>query len=853
MPISCLMNIINELWVIIYSIMLRPKIKRVWKDEINQDACLAKTERIAGIVQPGMTVVQHCTATGRISEVLSQQFPFLARLGLFLEGYQLIASLHDVGKISPTFQTKIANALPLESGDSLLSLFGLNEYKESKPSDIPHSVISYSALKDLLGKQVAYIEGAHHGWLQDDRFAANAERFGGDEWQKARIRFVDEMKSIFGCAIQDLSGFDASIIQFLLGLTTVSDWISSSIALNELGSKTIFLDSVVKSGFHAHEYKAGLSFKDIFGFDMRPEQEAFVDSVNGPGVYILEAGTGSGKTEAALYAAYKLLSAEEAEGIYFALPTTLSSRHIKKRVDAFLKAILAEEYIPSKLVFGNSFLYNCVFADGFPESSWFDSRKRMILAPFGVGTIDQALMSVISVKHSAVRTFGLAGKVVILDEVHSYDSYTGLLIDELIKQLRSLGATVIILSATLQKSVRMELIGAHESENLSDAYPSVTVSSGASIREIAVKGDKRKTISLVHENDRESAIDSAVEDTLDGQYVLWIENTVADAQDAYRKFSSRCWGVAGTGLIHSRFLGNDRSRKENEYTAIFSKENWDKRGSGKGFILVGTQILEQSLDIDADVLYTAIAPIDMVFQRIGRLWRHDHPGRRGKPICHLLHPSAEDVQDNPDVLGPSAAVYSGYILYRTIKALENTETISVPYEIRLKLDEVYSDINEYNTKIISLKNELISKTSKLRNLAYRSISKVGSVLSDTALPRYSELRYKRVLLISKIKPEEGKILLIEGEWIDLLRAQDPREKAMISIQLEESIINVPESSCPSLVKSEKADDMLSRYIYVDDDFYIMLKGDGHQLFDVFGNLLEKCHYEPNLGYYLSKE
>ena len=97
---------------------------------------------------------------------------------------------------------------------------------------------------------------------------------------------------------------------------------------------------------------------------------------------------------------------------------------IQGRVDSFLKAISEEENEESKLIFSNSFLYSCVYGyEGFPERSWFDSRKRMILAPFGVGTIDQALMSVIAVKHSSVRAFGLAGKVVILDEVHSYDSY----------------------------------------------------------------------------------------------------------------------------------------------------------------------------------------------------------------------------------------------------------------------------------------------------------------------------------------------------------------------------------------------------------------------------------------------
>ena len=833
---------------------LKPDSPQKWMIDINQDLCIAKTEKMEGIVSAGMNVTQHCIAAGRVAEVLSKQFPYFFKIGMFPEGFKLIVSLHDIGKISPSFQFKIANALNTDQKNILISSLGLEGYSGRDSVDIPHGVISYSALKEVLGKFIAYIEGAHHGWLQDDKYSPSAEIFGGAEWQVARLRFLEEMKGVWGSAVPVLSDSDYPLIQFLLGLTIVSDWISSSISLSELYDDSVFMHSVEKSGFRNHRYRSGLSFDEIFGFSIRSEQQAFIDSVKGPGVYILEAGTGSGKTEAALYAAYKLLSSGNAEGIYFALPTTLTSRHIQKRVDRFLNIVLEDENFSSKLVFGNSFLYNCAFSDSFPAPSWFDSRKRLILAPFGVGTIDQALMSVISVKHSAVRTFGLAGKVVILDEVHSYDNYTGLLIDELVKQLRSLGATVIILSATLQTSVRKNLICATEPAVVSDLYPSVTINCGNGIYEVPISGVPDKVISIMHEINRNDAIDNAIDDAFDGKYVLWIENTVAEAQSVYRKIATRCEGEVPVGLLHSRLLGSDRRKKESEYTALFGKESWKERQSGNGFILVGTQVLEQSLDIDADVLYTNIAPIDMIFQRIGRLWRHEHPDRKGRPVCHLIHPSIEEIQEDPDVLGPTGAVYSGYILYRTIKALDKCENIKIPSEIRYKLNEVYDETDENDIKINKLKSDLISKTKKLRNLAFRSLSKVGTVLSDTALPRYSELRHIRIMIISRIDLAEKKVWLCDGACIDFSIASSPQEKARIALSLEESIINVPERYCGKVARSDSLDALLSKYIYNgDDDFSVMLKGEGRQLTDIFGNPQNNFFYDENLGYYVIKE
>src|SRR5690606_33072675 len=163
----------------------------------------------------------------------------------------------------------------------------------------------------------------------------------------------------------------------------------------------------------------------------------------------------------------------QACGIYFALPTQLTSNKIYERFNAFLERILAEGCRHrSRLLHGKAWLVDTDMGEeGRPGGAWFNHAKRGLLAPFAVGTIDQALMAAMNVKHGFVRAFGLAGKVVILDEVHTYDAYTGTLLNALVELLRELHCTVIILSATLNRERRQELLGAVVRE---DAYPLIS-------------------------------------------------------------------------------------------------------------------------------------------------------------------------------------------------------------------------------------------------------------------------------------------------------------------------------------------------------------------------------------------
>ncbi|MGN1189666.1 MAG: CRISPR-associated helicase Cas3', partial [Candidatus Ornithospirochaeta sp.] len=665
--------------------VFRNKTKKSDDFNVNLEDCLAKTESIEGKTVKGMTVKEHCVLTGYIARELYQTISFSNNQIPFFTQTDFIASLHDIGKVSKPFQNMIYGTLTDQ--DNIPSYIAPNINTLSTPCR--HDSIGQVFLSEYGESQIqdawqaiSKVVGGHHGiYPGKEVFFAEDNILGGKPYNISREKLLEELEAVFGNELP--KSISDEEICFLTGLTTVSDWISSAVSKYELCNQkldSLAAQKIKDAGYSKLNIKPNLSFEDIFGFKPHKVQKDFYDTVNDIGTYILEVEMGKGKTEAALYASYKLLSKGKASGIYFALPTRLTSLSIHKRMLSFIDKITTNEST-TKLVFQNSYLYMNAFGeDCSPGGDWFDERKRGILAPFGVGTIDQALMSVINVKHSSLRAFGLAGKVVIIDELHSYDEYTGSLILYLIKLIRSLGGTVIVLSATLRSETKKNILG---QEPQLTSYPLITSSNREGIlHEVETPSSKDKKNEIVHGNKR-IGIEKAIATSLNGGKVLWISNTVDEAQNVFSIIKSRCQeSEIVVGLLHSHFTQKDRKRIEEEFIPYFGKA---KARSTKGIILVGTQILEQSLDIDADLMITDIAPIDMLLQRMGRLWRHqenDNNRPCNNPEYIILHPSFEEAaKDIQKAFGVTGVIYAPYVLYRTLKTIHNITTISVPSEI----------------------------------------------------------------------------------------------------------------------------------------------------------------------------
>jgi CRISPR-associated endonuclease/helicase Cas3 len=748
--------------------------------------CWAKTTEKN---EPGINVRDHCLNVGCVAEALLAILPEHLRK-LLPPGAATLAALHDVGKVSPGFQQKCGAWLIRQSAGDRAAKEGWNV------GEPDHAKVSQFTVQELLGKSQLYpwaaILGAHHGRIKGERVSVRAP------WEEQRRRLAEELINQFGQIPVRPPDTEATL-WFVAGLITISDWIGSDEqhfpqdAHWEMTERRRRAKSAL-----ARIHWQSTTARQLGGFsELFPDilqanslQIATMQAVREPGIYIIEGPMGCGKTEAALAAAYQLIAAGKATGLYFALPTQVTSNRIHLRVQPFVDRISAD---PSfvRLAHSASWLVDSeppprlrptssdleAQAHVRAGRSWFASSKRALLEPFGVGTIDQALLGIVAANHFFVRQFGLAGKVVILDEVHSYDLYTSTLIDVLVGRLRELQCTVIVLSATLTGSRRRQLLQASEQQSLSDAYPLLSGIADAKI-EIPCEPPPAKTISvrfITGEDNVEECINRAEQ----GQCVLWIRNTVDEAQETYRALKSTSHeGGPEIALLHSRFPYFRREHLEADWMKRLGK---DAENRPHGCVLVSTQVAEQSVDIDADLLITDLAPTDMLLQRMGRMWRHERerPADWKPEVWIRSLPLSEDQlmqateKELRAALGKSARVYAPYVLLRSLQQWRNRDAITLPADIRTILEATYAEPAAAEPGAWrQLRDELEKRKRKLAALALSSIN----IWAQPSLPdeegvqtRFSTYPTACLLLartIESVNAHTVRLHFLEGEPVE---------------------------------------------------------------------------------------
>lgn len=773
------------------------------------DRCLAKTRTTGNGVAAGRTVEEHCRIAGAIAAALARRCNAVLP-GLLPPGAHIPALLHDIGKIWHLFQAKIHDAV--EGKEARLRM------PELAAADIAlertvggHAAVSRACLAGMgAHASLARIAGAHHGRAVQPVPDGGAIT-GGPAWREARHLLCRRLAG----DPADWPDFDAPRERIVCGLTVTADWIASGPLFDDPDEdwRPLVERALDEAGFHWPDIRRGLSFEEIFSFAPRPAQRALYEQVSGPGVFVLEAPMGVGKTEAALYAAYRMLERQQSSGLYFALPTQLTSNRIHGRVNAFLECIL-EERRHALLLHGMAWLERFLSTqrmgmEAAPDQPWFSTGRRGILAPFAVGTIDQALFSSMRVRHGALRTFGLAGKTVILDEVHSYDAYTGTLLDALVAQLRDMGCTVIILSATLTKERRASLLPGMRTG--STAYPLVSAApAGTDVREVPCAGGDAAAVSLSHAAE-EDALEEALRRAEQGERVLWVENTVSEAQERFRLLAGRASGMGHlpVGLLHSRFTPADRARNEDIWTSFFHPL---APGRGReGGIAVGTQVVEQSLDLDADFLVSRFCPTDMLLQRLGRLWRHGDRTRRpagARRIACILHPRMEEAAVSPNsAFGASARVYAPYVLFRSLELWHDKTAARLPEEIRPLLEATYAAREETLPAVAAAWRDLCHVRETLRRQALLVQSDAAPQGDDTrARTRWQEQEDAPVLLFRGWNAAAGRLLLADGNEVELRLPRDGerreerlarwRKRREVAVALAENTVRVPLRHAP---------------------------------------------------------
>ena len=649
------------------------------------------------------------------------------------------ASLHDLGKASPAFQRRYEPAVPL------LEKEGLKFPQILKAESSHHGAITVWAVTKLLralglsvewASGVAKAVGGHHGtWpsnLEVENFAAPSHR-GGNEWQSLREQLSAQMADLImpPCINPSDQPFELrnAILTLLSGLTSVSDWIASiedlfttSPAPQNLCEYTILSAEHARAilmdlgfgGWSAPD--EAISIGKLCGLtELWPLQECIVgiaSELSQPGLVIIEAPTGVGKTEAALHLADHWARVLRQNGMYIAMPTMATSNQMYSRV----KKVLANRYpnldINYQLLHGDALLMQ---ADRLPglgaiaedanngqlgrirAAEWFSKRKRGLLAPFAVGTVDQALLAILQTNHFFIRLLGLSHKTVVFDEVHAYDTYMERLFFLLLRWLGILRSSVVILSATLPENTRQRIVEAYLGKAVTlpvTPYPSVTWSQSGGIKRIHIVHKENRSIELRKINrDPETIISCLREDLADGGCAAVICNTVRRAQDLFKAVrEAQIVPADRIILFHARFPREKRVQIEKLVTDRFGKGA--RRSPQERFIVIATQVIEQSLDLDFDMMVSDLAPIDLIIQRVGRLHRHpdrtqrgERPRRLDSPHLYLAMPESEGDRvlfDRSDTF-----IYARYVLLRSYLVLKDLSRLDLPQETERLIEDVY--------------------------------------------------------------------------------------------------------------------------------------------------------------------
>ncbi|MFQ2220386.1 CRISPR-associated helicase Cas3' [Aeromonas enteropelogenes] len=646
-----------------------------------------------------------------------------------------LAGLHDVGKAIPGFQAK------WEQGQALAKAQGLTFASTSLRSD-RHDWASTAILKKWLPAhtgadviwctQVAEAVGAHHGYPLTTKEVGDGLPLREDKvWQQARQALLDAYWKVLtpsGVITADELALPA--INWLAGLTSIADWIGSNLEWFSLGIRH---DDLRQHYIHAkalaHQALATIGWRSFAPMLSEPvpldrqlgqmlasdqpvtpralQQQgvALLQQSQGPALLLVEAPMGEGKTELAFMAHLHLQRPNGHRGFYLALPTQATGNALFARARQFMDAFAHGPAPDLQLIHGGAARQEMMAAlkdvwgedgkqsEGIEAARWFSRRKRPLIAPYGVGTIDQALFSVLNVKHHFVRLWGLANRVVVLDEVHAYDTYTEGLIEALLRWLKGLSCSVILMSATLPTKRRDGLLKAWRVDPAvlpELAYPRLLLADDRGLDwddQIASREMEPVTLAGCGTTPEE-LLCVALEALTHGGCGAIIVNTVERAQQLYSLLKAKAPEDLTLQIFHARFPADERAQREAAVLSTFGKEG--KRPARA--LLVATQVVEQSLDIDFDFLISDLAPVDLLLQRVGRLHRHQRPAR---PVPHrqpVLTVAGLLPGELPDLATTRwRFVYDPYLLAMTWVRLLGETSLQLPQDIDRLVQAVYGD------------------------------------------------------------------------------------------------------------------------------------------------------------------
>ena len=764
-------------------------------------------------------LVYHCLDVAAVGKTLLEHHDLLRkRLSSILKCSENIAvslivyllSIHDIGKFAEVFQNKRA--------DLHEKLMG---YRCENKNDIRHDnlgLIAWKALWLRLCKEKVFGFDGGHPFIWDlkegfDQLSIcftghhgcpSTDKSGNHNLSEKSFFSKNNVEDIF-LFIRDLwhlhdidiENIDKSVTDedqilkaswWIAGLLVLCDWIGSDQSVfnykKPLKSLSSYWHDIALPQSQKALYKCGILPSLVSApMTLKELSEDPIESTplqsfcekqeikSEPQLWILEDITGSGKTEAALLLANRIMHAGQGDGLYLGLPTMATANGMYTRMAEYYKCLYKGGQTPSLILAHGSRHLSKQFRSSILEIDpnqphygkeepsggaqcikWLaDNRKKALLADIGVGTIDQALLSILPSRHQGLRLIGLGTKLLVVDEVHAYDTYMHSLLKSLLTFHAGFGGSAVLLSATLPHKMRQELIiafqkGCHikmQTVQMDSAYPLVTKAVGNEIEQLPIQASPRSCrnipVELIH--NEQTAIDAIKEAHKTGRCICWIRNTVDDARRSFELLSNEeDIDSSKLFLFHARFTLSDRLAKEDAVIEAFG--NKSNAGNREGRILIATQVVEMSLDLDFDALLTDLSPIDSIIQRAGRLHRHarDAAGnplfvyqaidQRNPPVLKVLSP---ELNNSPNAnwyaeFFPKATFVYPHVgqLWLTACLLNEKRQIKMPDDLRMMIEGVYA------TPVEELPNVFREKSAKVE----------AEAMGTGSLGQYNALKYE---------------------------------------------------------------------------------------------------------------
>ena len=591
-----------------------------------------------------------------LEEFVSDSFSFscgldkseLYKTALFVVG------VHDIGKATVAFQFKISHSVP-ERFKALEHYIKMPDFMDSARMRItPHALAGEIILRYFgCPAGIATIVGAHHGIPSDidDICKQNLSKedkknivgfenyFGNDEKYREIFKsvwksFIDEALEFSGLtSLNELPELNSHAQMILCGLLIMADWIASNVNLFPLISvddneENINYSERSETAWEKLDFPdmwksmrkeySNTEFKNVFGFVPNDIQKALIEIVENSeksGIYILEAPMGCGKTEASLSSAEVLAGKFDKNGLFFGLPTQATANGLFPRIQQWSEKQSETDRHSIQLKHSSASLNEAFqhIKNGIPDEendsglivhSWFCGNKKACLADFVVATVDQMLMSALKRKHVMLLHLGLSEKIVIIDEVHAYDAYMNRYLERALQWLGSYHTPVILLSATLPAKRRISLIRSYLGTKKSDkkfeeniSYPVITWTDGKKICQKNLTYNGKSNSVKIKKCSTDSIFPDIINVVKNGGCVGIIVNTVKRAQHIAETIRNSI--TENVLLYHAQYIMPDRTLKEEELLRKTGKNSTSE--TRKGFVAVGTQVLEQSLDIDFDM------------------------------------------------------------------------------------------------------------------------------------------------------------------------------------------------------------------------------------------------------------